>query len=59
LIEKCSFLVSCQFNTKSGAIDQLTIGDRPVDRDRLVGHPCFSVSKRSEAHVSTSLSLRT
>ena len=39
LIEKCSFLVSCQFNAKSGAIDQLTIGDRPVDRDRLVGYP--------------------
>jgi len=33
LIEKCSFQVSCQFNAKSGAIDQLTLGDR------LVGHP--------------------
>jgi len=29
---------SCQFNAKSGVIDQLTFGDRPVDRDRLVGH---------------------
>jgi len=27
--------------SKSGAIDQLTLGDRPVDRDRRVGHPCF------------------
>jgi len=25
--------------SKSGAIDQLTLGDRPVDRDRRVGHP--------------------
>jgi len=23
---------------KSGAIDQLTLDDRPVDRDQLVGH---------------------
>jgi len=27
--------------SKSGAIDQLTLGDRPVDRDRRVGHPCY------------------
>jgi len=39
LIEKCSFQVSYHFSTKSGAIDQLTLGDRKVDRDRLVGHP--------------------
>ena len=26
--------------TKSHAIDRLSLGDRPVDRDRLVGHPC-------------------
>jgi len=31
--------VSCQFNAKSGAIDQLTLGDRPVDCDRRVGQP--------------------
>jgi len=24
---------------KSGVINQLTLGDRPVDRDRLVGYP--------------------
>jgi len=29
--------------SKSGAIDQLTLGDRPVDRDRRVGHPCANV----------------
>jgi len=35
LIEKCSFYVSCQFNAaKSGAIEQLRLGDRRV------GHPC-------------------
>ena len=39
LIEKCAFWVSCQFNAKSGAVDQLTLGDQPVDRDRLVGQP--------------------
>jgi len=27
--------------SKSGAIDQLTLGDRPVDRDRRVGHPWY------------------
>jgi len=36
---KCSFQLSCQFNAKSGAIDQLSFGDQPVDRDRLVGPP--------------------
>jgi len=25
---------------KLGAIDQLTLGNRPVDHNRLVGHPC-------------------
>jgi len=39
LIEKCSFQVSCQFNEKSSAIDQLRPGDQLVDRDRPVGHP--------------------
>jgi len=39
LIEKCSFQVSCQFNAKSGSIDQPTFGDRLVDRNRLVDHP--------------------
>jgi len=48
LIEKCSFQVSCQFIAKSGAIDQLTLGDRPVDRDRLVGHPCKYGQWRAE-----------
>ena len=38
LVDKRSLKVSCQFNAKSGVIDQLTLGDRPVDRDRLVGH---------------------
>ena len=42
LIEKCSFYVSCQFNAKSGAIEQLRLGDRPVDCDRRVGHPCYT-----------------
>jgi len=46
LIKKCSFQVSCQFNAKSGAIDQLTLGDRPVDCDRLVGHPWPRGKKR-------------
>jgi len=35
----CSFQVSCQFNAKSGAINQLTLGDRLVDHDQFVGHP--------------------
>jgi len=44
-IEKCSFYLSCQFNAKSGAIEQLTLGERPVDRDRRVGHPrCTAIS---------------
>jgi len=34
------FIASCQFNAKSGATDQVTLGDRPVDRDRRVGRPC-------------------
>jgi len=32
LIEKCSYWVACQFNAKSGAIDQVTLGDQPVGR---------------------------
>jgi len=36
------FLGICQFNAKSGAIDQLRRGDRPVDRDWRVGHPCLT-----------------
>jgi len=39
LNERCPFEVPCQFNAKSGAIDQLTPGDRPVDRDRRVATP--------------------
>jgi len=31
------FWISCQFNAESGAIDQVTLGDRPV------GHP-WSIS---------------
>jgi len=31
LIEKCSFLVSWQFIAKLGMIDQLRLGDLPVD----------------------------
>jgi len=38
-IKKCSFQVSCQFNAKSRATDQLRLDDRPVNRDRRVGHP--------------------
>jgi len=34
LIEKYSFQVFFQFSAKSGAIDHLRLGDRPV------GHPC-------------------
>ena len=30
LIEKCSFLAACQFNAKSGIIDQVTLGDQPA-----------------------------
>jgi len=47
LIEKCSFYVSCQFNAKSGAIDQLGLGNRPFDRDRLGGHPCIICLKQN------------
>jgi len=32
LVEKCSYWVACQFNAKSGAIDQVTLGDQPVGR---------------------------
>jgi len=39
LIETCSFQVSCQFNAKSGAIDQLRLGNRPVD---LLATPVIS-----------------
>ena len=35
--------VSCQFNAKSGAIDQLRLDNRTVDRDRRVVHPWSSV----------------
>jgi len=31
--------VACHFNVKPEAIDQLTLSDRSVDRDRPVGHP--------------------
>jgi len=43
LIEKYSFQVPCQFNAKSGAIDQLKLGDRPADRHRSVGHPGYAL----------------
>jgi len=33
LIEKCSFLAACQFHAKLGAIDQVTLGNQPVDAD--------------------------
>jgi len=39
LIEKCSFLVSCQFNAKSGVIDQATLGDQPVDAIDVLATP--------------------
>jgi len=48
LIENCSFEAACQFNAESGAIDQVTLGDQPVDAINLqpVGHPwSISVSK--------------
>jgi len=42
LIEKCSFLVSCQSNAKSGAIDQVTLGDQQsvdaIDLLATTGH---------------------
>jgi len=41
LFEKCSFWVSCQCNANSGAIDQVTLGDR------LVGHP-WTLGPRDE-----------
>jgi len=37
------FQESCQFNAKSGAIDQLRLGDQPVDCYQLVGHLCCGV----------------
>jgi len=37
------FLGNCPFNAKSGATDQLRLVDRPVDRDRRIGHPCSGV----------------
>jgi len=42
LIEKYSIQVSCQINAESGAIDQLRLGDRPVDCYRPVGPTCFA-----------------
>jgi len=39
LIEKCSFQAACQFNAKSGAIDQVTLGDQPVDTINLLATP--------------------
>jgi len=39
LIEKCSFQAACQFNVKSGAIDQLTLGDQPVEAINLLATP--------------------
>ena len=34
--------------TKSHAIDRLSLGDQPVDRDRLVGHPCSRVKVQTQ-----------
>jgi len=39
LIEKCSFWLSSQLNTKSGATDQETFGDRLVDAIDLLATP--------------------
>jgi len=39
LIEKCSFWVSCQSSVKSGAIDQVTLGDQSVDAIDLLATP--------------------
>jgi len=39
LIEKCSFQAACQFNAKSGAIDQVTLGNQPVDAVNLLATP--------------------
>jgi len=36
LIEKCSFMVYCECNTKSGAIDQVTLGNQWVDAIHLL-----------------------
>ena len=41
-----NYLISSSANSfytckKSPAIDCQSFKDRPVDRDRLVGHPCF------------------
>jgi len=35
-IEKCSFQAACQFNAKSGAIHQVTLGDQPVHEINLL-----------------------
>jgi len=39
LNEKRFFSVILSITAKSRAIDQLTLGNRPVDRDGLVGQP--------------------
>jgi len=38
-IEKCSFWEACQFKAKSCAIDQVTLGDQPVDAIKLFATP--------------------
>jgi len=40
LKEKRSFWLSCQFNAKLGAIDQLTLGNRRVGHPWSIVHPC-------------------
>jgi len=45
LIEKCFFKLSCQFNAESDAINQVTLGDQPVDAiDMFATLVYFSVS---------------
>ena len=44
------FRYFCQFNAKSGAIDQVTLGDRPVDPDQLIGHPFCRLYDYGKTH---------
>ena len=37
---------------KSGGIDQLTLDNRPVDRDRLTGHPCYRAALFKRFYVT-------
>jgi len=49
LIEKCSFWVSCQSNAKSGATDQVTLGDQSVNAIDLMATP--GLFQRLKLHV--------